>query len=139
MRFAGRMRPAWCFFVKPITSSKLLKLLLKLLLLQSIKFIIFNLPYCVLLLCGPRAILLSNFGPHMYQGGDSQNFLGKLVRIFINFGLKTLRFFRFTITFWSRYHWRVMLTTVQIIMYLFSMNNYSVKAPESYKKYYKFA
>jgi len=32
-----------------------------------------------------------------------------------------------------------MLTTVKIINYLFSMNNYFVKVPESYKKSYKFA
>jgi len=67
----------------------------------------------------------------LQQGGDSQNFLHKFVNFFVTLGLKILRLFSLKVLF-----------EAAIINYcinhkvLFPMNNYSIKAPSSYKKYY---
>jgi hypothetical protein len=63
-------------------------------------------------------------------GGNSQKFLRKFVRFFLTLGLKILRLFRLKVLFEaSTASLGVMLTTVQVTKYLFSMNNYTVKAP----------
>jgi len=53
---------------------------------------------------------------------------------FVTLDLKIWRLFRLVSTFWRTYHQRVMLTAVYIWKYLFSMNYYLVKAPQSKKK-----
>jgi hypothetical protein len=44
-----------------------------------------------------------------------------------------LRVFTNKLRFWSKYRFRLMLTTVKIINYIFSVNNFFIKASKSYK------
>ncbi len=54
------------------------------------------------------------------QGGYSQNFLRKFVKISITLGLNILSFLRLKVLFWSNYHSRLILSTIK---YLFLMWN----------------
>ena len=86
-----------------------------------------------------KKLIISNRQPTFIikdLGEDLQNFLGKFEIFFVTLGLKIFKLFRLKVLFeadiikgWS----------VQFIKYQFSINNYFVKAPSSYKKSYKFA
>jgi len=59
------------------------------------------------------------------QGGNSQNFLRRILKIFVTLGLKNLTLLSFV------------LITLKIIKYLLSMNNYLIKASQCYKNFTK--
>ena len=70
-------------------------------------------------------------------GGNSQNFLRQIIKIFVTLGLELLGLWRLKVYFWIRYHYRLMLTTGKFINNSF-MNNCLVKEFKSYKNLLNF-
>jgi len=63
---------------------------------------------------------------------NSQNFLRRILQIFVTLGLKLLILKE---VFETDILKILVLITLQIIRYLFSLNTYSIKASQSYKKF----